>query len=545
MDSRTIAAFGLMILIYFVFFQPTQPPPAVPTTTTEQGTSEATKSAEVDLAPRVVTQGGNAESQLGNQILSLENDQVRMQIDLLGRIRDVHFKNYFQTPKEDTPVSFQFKERPFNSSRLRLQEGGVNWKLVEKSDRKFVLQSNDSSGLLVQRTVELPESGFYIVLKDEVTNNGPRSIRVGASTEIFHPASAEVAPAGFWKAIFQPQAEIQQFVGSVGGSLERKLLADIKTPLRFTENPLWSGFSYKYFFMGTIAQDVSVSDLRVTRQENGVVQDIEFNEKQVAPGESTAFTQSFFIGPKDIPQLVSLSPDLGKVVEYGDWLGPISRFLLGILHFFYGIIPNYGIAIILLTILVKVALFPLVFKSSVSMRRFMLIAPKMKELRDKYKNDKHRLNAELMTLYKTEKVNPVGGCLPLLLQMPVFFALYRVFFVSLELRHAPFFGWIQDLSAHDPYFVTPILMTALMWLQQRITPMPPAAEENEAVQIQRAMLKWMPIFFGFIMLFLPSGLNLYMLTNAAVSVVQQLWLNKYLNQRFPMAPVAVSAKGVG
>ena len=138
------------------------------------------------------------------------------------------------------------------------------------------------------------------------------------------------------------------------------------------------------------------------------------------------------------------------------------------------------------------------------------------------------MNTETMALYKAEKVNPVGGCLPLLLQMPVFFALYRVFFASIEFRHAPFFGWIQDLATHDPFFVTPILMTALMWLQQKVTPQPPVGEETEAVRMQRSMMKWMPVVLGAIMVFLPAGLNLYFLVNALVSVLQQFYFNKKL-----------------
>jgi len=146
-----------------------------------------------------------------------------------------------------------------------------------------------------------------------------------------------------------------------------------------------------------------------------------------------------------------------------------------------------------------------------------------------------------MALYKTEKVNPFGGCLPLLLQFPIFIALYRLFFVSIEMRHTPFFGWIKDLSAHDPYLITPIIMVALMWLQQKMTPMPPAMEDNEAVQMQRAMLKWMPLMFGGLMLFLPAGLNLYFLTNAGFSILQQIYLNRHLEMKYPL-PASPKAK---
>jgi YidC/Oxa1 family membrane protein insertase len=211
------------------------------------------------------------------------------------------------------------------------------------------------------------------------------------------------------------------------------------------------------------------------------------------------------------------------------------------------VIPNYGIAIILLTILVKLLLFPLAYKAAVATKKIQLIQPKIKEIRDKYKNNPQRIQAETMALYRQEKFNPLGCALPILLQMPVFFALYRVFLNSFEMRQAPFFGWIQDLAAHDPFFVTPVLMAAMMYFQMKITPQPSMqGDESEAVKMQKAMMKWMPIIFGAIMLFLPSGLTLYILINAAISIVQQFFLNKHLLKKFPqvMKPAVSKANGI-
>ena len=268
-------------------------------------------------------------------------------------------------------------------------------------------------------------------------------------------------------------------------------------------------------------------------QANVFEETLQLKNIQVPPSEKRSSQVLFYVGPKEISELEKAGHGLERVIDYGNWIGPISRLLLAILRFFHDIIPNYGVGIILLTFLVKLVLFPLSYKAAVSMKKLSLVQPKMKEIREKFKSNPQRMQAEMMALYRAEKVNPVGGCLPMLIQMPVFFALYRVFFTSIEMRQQPFFGWITDLSQHDPYFVTPVLMTALMYFQQKLTPMPSTGEENEAVRIQKAMFKWMPFIFGAVMIFLPSGLTLYFLVNAFLSIVQQLYLNKKLSYLLP------------
>jgi YidC/Oxa1 family membrane protein insertase len=331
----------------------------------------------------------------------------------------------------------------------------------------------------------------------------------------------------------------------VDGKASRTPLAKITTSSPFEKQELitWAGFSHKYFFFGLIPENASLKTVRVSATptdkalELKTTGDLILNEKQIPPGETTSYTYSYYIGPKQLNELATVQADLQKAIDYGDWIGPIARFLLSILHFFYSLIPNYGVAIILLTILVKMALYPLAKKSAISMRRLQQVQPKMKEIREKYKNDKQRINVETMKLYKEEKVNPVGGCFPLLIQMPVFFALYRVFYASIELRQAPFFGWIKDLAVHDPYFVTPVLMTALMWYQQKMTPQPPVDDDNEAAKMQRSMMKWMPIVFGGVMIFLPAGLTLYFLVSALITIIQTSYLNKILHTK--VAPVGI------
>jgi len=188
--------------------------------------------------------------------------------------------------------------------------------------------------------------------------------------------------------------------------------------------------------------------------------------------------------------------------------------LLVVLKFFYQYTGNYGVAIIILTILIKILFHPLTRKQYESMREMQKIQPKMQAIREKFKNDKERMNREVMDLYRTHKINPLGGCWPMLLQIPVFFALYKALLNSIELRHAPFMLWIQDLSEKDPCYVTPIIMGVTMFLQQKMTPA--AGDPN-----QQKMMMFMPIIFTFLFLSFPSGLVLYWLVNNILTIGQQ------------------------
>ena len=205
-------------------------------------------------------------------------------------------------------------------------------------------------------------------------------------------------------------------------------------------------------------------------------------------------------------------------MDYG-WFYFIAIPMLYILNFLNGIFHNYGIAIIILTIIVKVLTLPLTLKSMVSMKEMTKIQPKVLELREKFKNDPAKLNQATMDLYREHKVNPLSGCFPLLLQIPIFFALYKALLLSLELKGAPFFGWIVDLSAKDPYYITPIVMGITMFIQQKMTP-------TTADPMQQKIFLAMPVIFTFLFINFQSGLVLYWLTNNVLSIIQQYIINK-------------------
>jgi YidC/Oxa1 family membrane protein insertase len=222
---------------------------------------------------------------------------------------------------------------------------------------------------------------------------------------------------------------------------------------------------------------------------------------------------------KNYDNLLSLGHNLHLSVDFG-WFGVIAVPVLRALQFLYKYIPNYGIAIIILTLLLKILTFPLQYKSYKGMKKMQQLQPELNKLKELYKGDPQKMQKESLELFKRAGANPLSGCLPLLLQTPIFFAFYRVLNSSVELVEAPFFGWITDLSKKDPYFVLPVVMTLVMFIQQKLTP------NTNIDQTQQKIMMLMPIIFGFIMKDLPSGLSLYIFVSTFIGIIQQLMVNK-------------------
>ncbi|WP_144211740.1 membrane protein insertase YidC [Shewanella donghaensis] len=235
----------------------------------------------------------------------------------------------------------------------------------------------------------------------------------------------------------------------------------------------------------------------------------------IAPGTQQTISAQFFVGPKDQKALSSISETLNLVVDYGFlwWLAiPIYKLLM----FFQSLVTNWGLAIILITLTVRGILYPLTKAQYTSMAKMRNLQPKLAELKERFGDDRQKMGQAMMELYKKEKVNPMGGCLPILLQMPIFIALYWVLLESYELRHAPFILWIDDLSVQDPYYVLPLLMGVSMWLMQKMQPMAPTMDP-----MQVKMMQWMPVIFTVFFLWFPSGLVLYWLVGNLVAITQQ------------------------
>ena len=529
MDFRTATAIALIVLIYFYFFSP-QPPVDSPATESSQSLEKKS-----EAPTRVVNAARQAEAIQAEQkplsIEVLENELLRLEMAATGEVQSLLLKKYFETPADEVPMNWNFKNtQGFNRQWILVNDKPITWSSVSKKDNAIEIFAKIES-LEIKRSISLRQNSYILEIVDEFNNSGTKNYDLSQGVRLLREYSVKESP-GFLERLIQPQADFEQAVWFADGSLDQELLASVTQSNQSQDAISWAGFSSKYFFFGVIPEWIQSFKLEKI-QANVFEESLQLKSIQVPPSEKRSSQTLFYLGPKEISELEKAGNELDRVIDYGNWIGPISRLLLAILRFFHDIIPNYGVGIFLLTLLVKLVLFPLSYKAAVSMKKLSLVQPKMKEIREKFKSNPQRMQAEMMALYRTEKVNPVGGCLPMLIQMPVFFALYRVFFTSIEMRQQPFFGWITDLSQHDPYFVTPVLMTALMYFQQKLTPMPSTGEENEAVRIQKAMFKWMPFIFGAVMIFLPSGLTLYFLVNAFLSILQQVYLNKKLSYLVP------------
>jgi YidC/Oxa1 family membrane protein insertase len=238
----------------------------------------------------------------------------------------------------------------------------------------------------------------------------------------------------------------------------------------------------------------------------------------VAPGTRTVISENLFVGPKLQKQLVTLHPELDRVADY-TWLTLIAKPLFWLLDKAFAVVGNWGIAIIFVTFILKLLFYPLSEKAGRSIARMRAIAPRMKALQETYKNDRSKLGQATMELYRSEKVNPLAGCLPMLIQMPVFLAFYWVLLESVEMRQAPFFGWINDLSSRDPFFILPVLNGVAMWFQQKLNPPPPDPMQAKIFQL-------MPIIFSVMFALFPAGLVLYWVTNTGLSILQQWNINR-------------------
>jgi len=329
----------------------------------------------------------------------------------------------------------------------------------------------------------------------------------------------------------------------------KKLKSDSNEPILKTSTGGWIGFTDKYWLAA-----LPMDNTKETKAKFSYTGDATHDHYQidtlggalaVEPGKSVAVTQRFFAGAKEVQTLVRYASDLGiyhfdKAIDFG-YLYPLTYWFFLALQFIHSYVGNFGISIMLFTVLIKAILFPLANKSYRSMNRMKMLQPEIKALQARYADDRAKMNEELMAFYKREKVNPMGGCLPMLIQIPVFFALYKVLFITLEMRQSPFYGWIHDLSVPDPTTVFnlfgllpfdptvlpwvgeylhvgvwPLIMGVTMWAQQKMNPAPPDP-------MQAKMMMALPVVFTFMLAKFPAGLVIYWAWNNSLSIAQQ-WL---------------------
>lgn len=287
----------------------------------------------------------------------------------------------------------------------------------------------------------------------------------------------------------------------------------------------WLAFVQHYFVSAWLpAQGVQRDYVLEKRQDDTYAGRVLIGAT-IAPGASARLNAPLYAGPQEQRRLQAAAPGLDLVVDYG-FLAIIAWPLFWLLEKFHGLSGNWGVAIILLTMLIKLVFFPLSAASYKSMAKMKLVTPRLTKIREMYADDRQKMNQAMMELYKTEKINPLGGCFPILVQIPVFIALYWVLLAAIELRHAPFVLWIKDLSALDPYYVLPVLMSATMVLQTRMNPVPPDP-------VQAKVMKFMPYVFSVFFFFFPAGLVLYWLVNNILSILQQWQIQRMFSRDKP------------
>lgn len=305
---------------------------------------------------------------------------------------------------------------------------------------------------------------------------------------------------GFYGPLYRKGGEVQKVK-------PKKIKADQRWSLEGVD---WFAFDQDYFVSLFVPQ--GPGKLRLGRYDKGTVYGA-----LSSPGQGE-YRWEIYLGPKIPENLAAVEPTAKGVIDYGTF-GVIAVPILKVMNFTHRFTGNYGLDIVLLAILLKLLFLPLTVKSQRAMKEMQKLGPEIKRLQQRYKDDRERLNRELMELYRRRKINPFSGCLPLLLQLPVFFALYRALLVSIELRHAPFILWIRDLSDKDPTYITPLLMGATMWLQQKmVTP--------EGDPHQQKIMTFMPLIFTVLFLTFPSGLVLYWLTTNVLGILHQLYENR-------------------
>jgi len=389
--------------------------------------------------------------------------------------------------------------------------------------------SAESGGVRLVRTYTLARGKYVIDVKDQVTNVGASPVQPVLYMQLTRDGESPQGSSKFYSTYTGP------VVYTDADKFQKVSFSDIekdKAKHAMKADDGWVGIIQHYFVSAWIPPP-KVEREFYTRKVDTDLYSVGIKEPlgELAPQASRTLETQLLIGPQDQRMLEKIAPGLDLTVDYG-WLTVVAQpihWLLGKLH---ALVGNWGWAIVLLTIIIKTIFFPLQAASYRSMARMKAVTPRLTALRERFGSDRVKMNQAMMELYKTEKINPLGGCLPIVVQIPVFIALYWVLLASVEMRDAPWIGWIHDLAAPDPYFILPLVMAATMFVQVKLNPTPPDP-------IQAKMMMIMPLVFSVMFFFFPSGLVLYWLVNNVYSIVQQWLITKKINQ----AMAAAKARG--
>ena len=514
--------------------------------------SQHTRQAATDLPVRQDISSLPEKKQAQSQWISVHTDNFTLRIDKEGG--DIIYlalnKQTAELDKADEPfvllqensvttyiaTSGLIGQNGTDSSEGRpiYQTTQDTYRLEEGQDKLLVNLTLDQTGVKITKQYQFTRNDYLIGVEyfvDNQTNSTWQAAFYGQIKRDNSKAPTEATGMGMSPYLGFATRTSEDRFKKIG-------FDDLDKSTSFSEQGGWVAMIQHYFLSAWVFDDQSKTDYRFFKSSNSqlnVAEGVEANTA-IEPNTSGSIKASFYAGPKDQYELEKISEGLDLSVDYGFlWMiaQPLYALLYfinnGVLHLFgssfdiFGGVGNWGFAIILLTIIVKLCFYSLNVKAYTSMAKMRAIQPKMLALKDRYGDDRQKMSQETMALYKKEGVNPLGGCLPMLVQMPVFIALYWVLMESVELRHAPFIGWIKDLSAMDPYFILPAVMGISMWLQQKMQPAPPDP-------MQAKVMQFLPIIFTFFFLFFPAGLVLYWVVNNIITIIQQWYITRKIEQ---------------
>ena len=480
--------------------------------------------------------------------ISFNSKRLSGTINLIGAtLDDLSLKDYFESISKEkkinilnpvSSVSPYFLRIGWASpdKSVKLPNKNSKWKSVKKNyneNEKIQLEWNNNEGLTFYRTIEFDEN-FMISVIDKVQNESPKTIKL---TNFSYLRRLNYRPENKFFILHEGP------LGVFNDTLKEVSYDEIEENNEIIETTKngWIGYTDHYWQVTIFPETNETFKARFKNlkdRKNSIQIDfINENIKTLKSGDSLKTKSYIFAGAKEVPLIDQYIKKIGinkldLSVDFG-WFYFLTKPLFYALHFLSSLVGNFGVGIIILTICIRIVLFPLANKSFKSMNSMRMITPEIQRIRERYKDDRQRMNQEMFAMYKEKKINPAAGCLPILIQIPIFFALYKVLFVSIEMRHAPFFGWIQDLSAPDPTslfnlfglvpwdtpaFLTigiwPILMGITMFLQQKINPPPPDP-------IQAKIFMMLPFIFTFLLATFPSGMVVYWTINNILSIAQQ------------------------
>jgi YidC/Oxa1 family membrane protein insertase len=540
MEKKTILAFVLslaVLILWSILFAPKPAQKTEPSTKEETAQSQPAPTASPQPAPAVQKMEKPAESTASKA----EEKEVVVETPLYRAV----FSSTGASIKSFKLKKYHLKADP-NSPLVDLAHGQVPLMTIQfdpsgKKDTSPVVYNVNDNSLTLEAGASPRELAFRAttpegLLLQQTFRIDPDQYAIEHGFTVSNPLEKPLE--GILKAQIAnlPPKESTSYYSFIGASLllnnkyQEIASTDLKNEKSFSGQIAWVSYQEDYFMVAFVPEAESQSNFLGRMLASGVVEETWSASLQpIASGNQFSTRSTLYLGPRDLDIIKVIGRKLDLAIDFG-WTDIIAKPLLFLLRFFNQYTGNYGIAIILLTILIKILFWPLTHKSYKSMKEMQKIQPLMAKIREKYKDNKEMMNKEMMSLYKTYKVNPMGGCLPMVIQIPVFFALFRILGNSIELRHAPFMLWINDLSAPDRLFHLPftiplmtppsgipvltLLMGASMFIQQKMTPTP-----GDPTQAKIMLL--MPVIFTFMFINFPSGLVLYWLVNNVLSIGQQ------------------------